>query len=282
VNKKIIGIGLLVCLAFAPAAAGDKTKKIYELIYEDVQVLKKQILELTAQVLKNADDIQAIKSELKSLGDTIRRGQADDTGFRQELKAVPEQYQTLFRKIEQISFDLSRILESLAPPKESAVPAEPGAVKPQDKTAKDVPDEKTVDPKPKPAPPAPGASPQSIYNMAYSDYLKGNFDLAIDGFTMYKDQFPDSPLADNALYWIGECRYSQRKYADAIGIFNELILTYPRGDKVAAAHLKKAMSCAALGKKDEAIAVYRLLISKFPLEEETRIAQQKLKELLEQ
>ncbi len=272
-NKKSIGACLLVFLAFGPSVAADKTKKVYELIYEDVQTLKKQILELTMQVLKNADDIQAIKSELKSLGDTIRRSKADDVGFREDMKAVPQQYQALSRKIEQIGFDLSRILESLAPAKEGAVPADPAALKPA---------EKTVEPKPKPAPPASGASPQTIYNMAYNDYLKGNFGLAVDGFTMYKDQFPDSPLADNALYWIGECHYSQRKYEDAIVVFNELILTYPQGDKVAAAHLKKGMSCAALGKKDQAISAYRLLISKFPLEEETRIAQQKLKELLEQ
>ena len=41
--------------------------------------------------------------------------------------------------------------------------------------------------------------------MAYNDYLKGNFDLAVEGFKMYREQFPASPLADNALYWIGEC-----------------------------------------------------------------------------
>lgn len=54
------------------------------------------------------------------------------------------------------------------------------------------------------------------------------------------------------------------------------------GFQIAAAYLKKGMSFAAAGKKDEAVSAYRLLISKYPLEEETRIAQQKLKELLEQ
>ena len=118
--------------------------------------------------------------------------------------------------------------------------------------------------------------------MAYNDYLKGNFDLAVEGFRMYKDQFSDSPLADNALYWIGECFYSQRKFEDAINMFNDLILAYPQGDKIAAAYLKKGMSFAESGKKEEAIAAYKLLITKFPVEEETRIAQQKIKELAEE
>ena len=96
---------------------------------------------------------------------------------------------------------------------------------------------------------------------------------------MYKEQFPSSPLADNALYWIGECAYSQRKFEDAVNAFNELILVFPQGDKVAAAYLKKGMSFAEMGRTEEALAAFRLLVAKFPVEEETRIAQQKIKEL---
>jgi tol-pal system protein YbgF len=115
--------------------------------------------------------------------------------------------------------------------------------------------------------------------MARSDYLKGNFELAIEGFTIYKFQFPESPLADDALYWIGECYFSQEKYNEAVGHFNELILNYPNGDKIPAAYLKKGISLAEQEKKEEALSVFKLLITKFPLEEETKIAQQKIREL---
>ena len=33
---------------------------------------------------------------------------------------------------------------------------------------------------------------------------------------MFREQFPSNPLADNALYMIGECAYSQKKYQPAI------------------------------------------------------------------
>ena len=97
---------------------------------------------------------------------------------------------------------------------------------------------------------------------------------------MYREQFPESPLADNSLYWIGECYFSQEKYAEAIEQFNELILNYPRGDRIPASYLKKGISLTELGKKEEALIVFKLLISKYPLEEETKIAQQKIRELL--
>lgn len=264
------------------AGGVDKTKKVYELIYDDVQVLKKQVQDLAARAQKNAEDIQLIKDQLKELGDVVRRFQTDQLGLREDLRSVPQQYQALAGKIEQLSLDVAGLAELFAA-LHPGVPQAAGAeAKPAEK-ARDEPKlpEKKPEDKPQPTHPPSNVSRQDVYNMAYNDYLKGNFDLAVEGFKMYKDQFSDSPLADNALYWIGECYYSQRKFEDAIDMFNELILAYPQGDKIAAAFLKKGMSFAETGRKEEAMAAYKLLITKFPVEEETRIAQQKIKELAE-
>ena len=130
--------------------------------------------------------------------------------------------------------------------------------------------------------PAVSLSPQEVYNMAYSDYLKGNFQLAIDGFKIYKEQFSESPLADNAQYWIGECYFSQEKFEEAIEEFNDSILNYPHGDKISAAYLKKGLSLLELGKKEEALSVFKLMVSKYPLSEETKLAQEKIKELTQE
>ena len=265
--------------------AADKTKKVYELIYEDVQVLKTQIQDLLARVAKNAEDIRLIREELSELGEIVRRSQADQAGLKEDLRTVPQQYESLAGKIEQLSQDLARIFDAVAPAKGGALAGTepPAEAKPGDKETAAVkpPDAKPGDTPPPVLPSPTGASAQDVYNMAYNDYLKGNFDLAVEGFKMYKDQFPASPLADNALYWIGECFYSQRKFDEAVNAFNELILAYPQGDKVPAAYLKKGMSFAETGKKEEALAAYKLLVTKFPLEEETRIAQQKIRELAE-
>jgi tol-pal system protein YbgF len=284
VFKKAVGGCLLLILPLWAGGAGDKTKKAYELIYEDVQVLKTQIQDILAKVEKNVEDIRLLRDELNELGVIIRRSQADQAGLKEDMKAVPQQYEALAGKIEQLSLDLARIFDAVAPAKAGAPAATQAAAepKPEEKeTAAAKPPEKKPETGAPPVPAPSGASAQDVYNMAYNDYLKGNFDLAVEGFKMYKDQFPASPLADNALYWIGECDYSQRKFDEAVNVFNELIMTYPQGDKVPAAFLKKGMSFAESGKKEEALAAYKLLITKFPLEEETRIAQQKIKELAE-
>ncbi len=264
------------------SAGADKTKKAYELIYDDVQILKKQVQDIADRLERNAEDIRLVRQQLDAVGETLRRSQADQAGLKEDLKAVPQQYEALAGRIEQLSLDLARISDALialrggAPPAASAE-AGPAEVKAPGGAA---PAAKPADRSGTPPPSLPSnVSPQDVYNMAYNDYLKGNFDMAVQGFKMYKEQFPSSPLADNALYWIGECAYSQRKFEDAVDTFNELILTYPQGDKVAAAYLKKGMSFAEMGRTEEALAAFKLLVTKFPVEEETRIAQQKIKEL---
>jgi tol-pal system protein YbgF len=123
--------------------------------------------------------------------------------------------------------------------------------------------------------------PSSIYYAAYSDYIKENFDLAIEGFRQFIRNYPGSGLADNSLYWIGECYYAKKKYQDAINTFNELLSKYKDGDKAPAAFLKKGYALLEMGRQSEGIAMLKELISRFPLSEESSLAQQKIKEFSE-
>jgi tol-pal system protein YbgF len=123
--------------------------------------------------------------------------------------------------------------------------------------------------------------PSSIYYAAYSDYIKENFDLAVEGFRQFIRSFPTSELADNSLYWIGECYYAKKKYQDAINAFNELLNKYKDGDKAPAAILKKGYALLEMGRQSEGIAILKELISRFPLSEESSLAGQKIKEFSE-
>ncbi|MBE3129711.1 MAG: tol-pal system protein YbgF [Acidobacteria bacterium] len=281
---KILGAFFLGVLTLA-AAGQDKSKKAYELVYDDVQVLKQQIQELRARVDQNAEEIRAIQDQLKAVADLVRQSMTGQAGILEGLQAVPAQYQDIVRKIDQLTLELQKIAADLAAARTAqiapAVTAE-GNGKPVRQAPDKTPPESKPQPVPaQPAPPPPTISPQEAYSMAYNDYLKGNYDLAIESFKLYRAQFPGSPLADNALYWIGECRYSQRKFEEAVDAFDELILTYPQGDKAAAAHLKKGLAFVELGKKPEALAALKILVAKYPLEEESKIAQEKIRELTE-
>lgn len=283
-RSRALGAFLIVVLTLA-AAGQDKSKKAYELVYDDVQVLKQQVQELRVRLDRNSEEIRAIQDQLKAIADLVRQSMAVQGGLEEGLRAVPAQYQDIVRKIDSLTLDVQKIAADLAASRTPQVAPTATAkdnAKPAPQTPAKTPPESKPQPAPaQPAPPPPTISPQEAYSMAYNDYLKGNYDLAIESFALYRSQFPGSPLADNALYWIGECRYSQRKFEEAIDAFDELILAYPQGDKAAAAHLKKGLSFIELGKKPEALAALKILIAKYPLEEESKIAQDKIRELTE-
>ncbi|MCX6568388.1 MAG: tetratricopeptide repeat protein, partial [Candidatus Aminicenantes bacterium] len=236
---KLLGAFFLGVLTLA-AAGQDKSKKAIELVYDDVQVLKQQVQELRVRLDQNAEEIRAIQDQLKAVADLVRQSMTGQAGLLEGLRAVPAQYQDIVRKIDQLTLELQKIAADLAaarlpqavPAAPAGTPAEAGA-----KSAGQPPPKTSSESKPQPAPvqAAPSTtSPQEAYSMAYNDYLKGNYDLAIESFKLYRAQFPGSPQADNALYWIGECRFSPRKFEEAVDAFDELILTYPQGDKAAA------------------------------------------------
>jgi len=124
-------------------------------------------------------------------------------------------------------------------------------------------------------------SPETVYYAAYSDYIKKNYPLAIQGFRQFIQLFPQNGLADNSLYWIGECYYSQKMYQEAVNTLTELIGNYADGDKIPDAILKKGFALIEMGNQSEGISVLKELISRFPLSEEASLAQQKIREVME-
>jgi len=281
VRRVSLGAFCLIAVLTLAAAGQTKSQKAYELVYDDVQILKQQVQDLLARVDRNAEAVRAFRDQLAALSDLVRQSIAGQSAIEEGLRAVPAQYRDLLRKLDRLTLDLQEIQADLAARPLATAPAAAAEVEPD--TARREPPRTAAETVPEQAPakppPVPTMSPQEAYSVAYNDYLKGNYDLAVESFKLYRLQFPESPLADNALYWIGECRYSQRKFEEAIDAFDELILTYPQGDKAAAAHLKKGLSFIELGRKTEALAALRLLVAKYPLEEEARIAQDKIREI---
>jgi len=124
-----------------------------------------------------------------------------------------------------------------------------------------------------------GENPVEVYNSATRDYGKGNFDLAIAGFRDFMQKNPNSDLADNAAYWIGESLYSQKKYSEAIEAFDVVVNRYAKSDKVPGALLKKAYAYLALGDKARAIVQLQYVVHEHSKSEEAALARQKLKQL---
>jgi len=118
--------------------------------------------------------------------------------------------------------------------------------------------------------------PETVYQTAYNDYINRNYDLAILEFQGFLAAFPDSDLADNSQYWIGECYFAQQRFDTALVEFEKVLTEYPSGDKYIPALLKKGLCLIEKGDIPKGKSVLESLIDKHPYSAEARLAQDRL------
>jgi tol-pal system protein YbgF len=264
-KRTVISVGLALLLSALPLSA---VKKDTKLILDEIQKLADTVNALDNKINVMATEIagMAKKSDISEerIG-AISRNQADMTQGRENLLLSMQFFK---EELNDIKNSLNKLNDRVM-----NIPAAPGGsiTGGAENTASNARTNETTLTQ----------DPSSIYYAAYSDYIKENFDLAIEGFRQFIRSFPESGLADNSLYWIGECYYAKKKYQDAINTFNELLSKYKDGDKAPAAILKKGYALLEMGRQSEGLAMLKELISRFPLSEESSLAQQKIKEFSE-
>jgi tol-pal system protein YbgF len=113
-------------------------------------------------------------------------------------------------------------------------------------------------------PQAGGIDCQKIYNGAYADMVKERFDMAVNGYKSYIESCPNTALADNAQYWIGECYLSMKDYAKAQKAFEVMLEQYPASEKLAAAKLKLGRALYEQRQKTKARSYFEDVIKNYP------------------
>ncbi|MCJ8500533.1 tol-pal system protein YbgF [Desulfatitalea alkaliphila] len=119
----------------------------------------------------------------------------------------------------------------------------------------------------------------ALYALAMQAFDNGRLEDAREGFAQLLKRFPNSALANNAQFWIGETHYRERWYEKAILEYQTVIEKYPTGNKVAAAMLKQGMAFQQLGDEANARLVWQALQERFPQSSEAKVAMTRLKEL---
>lgn len=104
------------------------------------------------------------------------------------------------------------------------------------------------------APSAPKApfDDDAAYKESLTLHNAGEFEKAREGFERLLREKPDSKLASNAVFWIGEGHFKQKQYAEALARYTNVIEKYPDSNKRCAALLKIGVTLQELGEKQKA------------------------------
>jgi len=217
--------------------------------------------------------IEILRGELSEPG---RRGTGTPSDVRQQLDSLEARLMAL---------EQARALALPAegtPPPQADLPAPPPGVRPPNVAVAPTP---TRIPGPQEAAVAKelaalqGVRVDGEYREALELVRQGQCNQAIPRLRDFIRKNAKSEFADNAQYLIGSCYYMQRDYNRAIIELNEVLLKYPRAEKVPPALLMLADAFADSGDKIDARLILQKLISDHPRSEEAEKGRQKLQAL---
>jgi len=121
--------------------------------------------------------------------------------------------------------------------------------------------------------------PDVLYNNGLRDYNGNKNDLASQEFSDYIKFYPNTDLAGNCYFYLGEIQFRQGNYQQAAQSYDQVLQNFPSGNKAASAQLKKGFSLIEVGKQDDGVSELRHLIQRYPHSPEALQARDRLRKL---
>ncbi len=232
----------------------DRMSSQIEEMKTELTLLQRQVQGMQDTFNKSSGEMNTLITQISDNISAIRRAQSsvstNSNDAATQLSAMNERVSATDQRIERLSEQFAQLR----------------------KLIEDIPKQPTI------AQITPGNAEQ-LFAAAYSDYSRGNYDLALSEFRQYVETYPTSELADNAQYWVGEILYAQKKYPEAVSEFERVQAINPKGDKVPAAMYKRGLVLKEMGRSEEAATQLQALVRAFPRSPEAGLASQQLEGL---
>ncbi len=211
---------------------------------------------LTNGVAKSLTPVAGLNNKVDAMGDDVR-------ALKDSLADLSARLERMDAKMT----DLKNQLQIMQNPPPAPGATEPGA------TGTGTPAQTG------PGGPPAGMSADRSYTDALRDFQTGKADLAYNEFQQYLTYFPNTELAANAQYYLGEIAFNRGDYTGAVKAFDAVLERYPENPKTPDAHLMKGMALLRSRQVTRAVQEFRALVQKYPHTDDARKAQEQLHEL---
>jgi tol-pal system protein YbgF len=119
------------------------------------------------------------------------------------------------------------------------------------------------------------------YERVLGLFRDGDLEGARQGFAGFLEDYPNSNLAPNARFWLGESHFGKKEFQRAIDAYDKVEIDYPGSEKVPAAILKKGYAYLALKDRKRASSAFKQVVTLYPKTAEAGKASDKLAQLKE-
>jgi tol-pal system protein YbgF len=241
--------------------------------------VQEQLFKLQKDAARVIEQLDALQKKAVDPSTACAEAASRTERLEREMRVVEEQLLATQRRLDEVLAEVRGLRPGAPPVLNPARPPEGDAKPPGASPAGGAAPSSVALP---PAAGPPGlptgsGSPTDLFNAAYSDYSRRHYELALAGFQAAFQADASGPMADDALYWTGETLYAMGRYPDAVGAYDTLIETFPRGEKTPAAMLKKGLAQFEAKDNAAAVATLQVLIREYPNSDEARIAREHLR-----
>jgi tol-pal system protein YbgF len=263
----------------APAMAADK---VHQQLMAEIRMLQEQQQQLQQLLGGLADTLKVVTAKLDDQTGANRKGFADQKllidNVSEGVRVLREKADDTNVRLSTVSQELDAMRQAIASMTAPTVSMGPsGQVPPAGTDPGAVPAPGTTGTGTAPSSSAPPLiSPQRMFDNAYSDYMAGQYDIAVQGFKAFISSFPRSDKADDAQLNIGNAYYSAGKYHEAIDGFQQVIANYVQSDSMPIAYYKMGLAYTELKQLDLARKAFEAVIEKYPTAYEAILAKQRL------
>lgn len=123
------------------------------------------------------------------------------------------------------------------------------------------------------------AAEKAAYDSAFTALKDGRYAESARRFQAFVNEHPQSDLAGNAYYWLGESYYAAENFGVAKDTFETLLTRYPTSAKAADALLKVGYCQYETKQWDAAEATLNDVVDRYPNSQAARLAQGRLRAL---
>ena len=275
--KSAIVTMLLLTIIIGGCASGPKKEEVdrFALIEQQLARILAELSTLQGNTRTNATAVAELREEVTEALNEIR---TDGARSSVKLDTLENKISALTERIEDSELRITNMrkeITSLRISRTGTMFARPAGVD-------DDPTSDPDDPTQTPAGDQPLVSSSSeveAYQISYSDYLRGEFNLAASGFRNYLRDFPNGSKVEDAQFFLAESLYNIGDYEAAVEEYDAFALRFPESPNVINATYKKGLAFLDSNQTAQGVILLQQLIRKYPDSNEARLAREKLRNL---
>jgi len=260
----LVMAGTMACVAATVLVAADASAQSRESLADRVAALEARTQQnQSEQSVEQLNRIAQLESDVKALRALVEQLQNENEQAGERSKAQYIDLDSRLGRLENAPAAAPAAVPKTAPTRAPARPVVAPPVAPAAPTASSAP--------------ASPANEQAAYAAALAAVRADQYADAAQRFNAFVQQYPDSTLAANAYYWMGESYYVTQNYQLALEAFKTVVTRYPDSPKAPGALLKLGYSQDGLKQRAAAEATLRDVIQKYPTSDEAGQAQSRLR-----